>query len=81
MTLNELIEKLNDIVSDNEEAGDCEVRLATQASYPFEYDISDEVVVVDELGSQNETIVYIAEARQIGYLPGAVANAIGWGRR
>lgn len=29
----------------------------------------------------DEVVVYIAEGEQIGYLPGAVAEALGWGGR
>jgi hypothetical protein len=78
MNLNELIEKLTDLRDDNEEAGEMEVRFASQPSHPFEYDIDDEVVVVDELGKDEQSIIYLAEGKQVGYLPGAVSKALGW---
>jgi hypothetical protein len=104
MTINELIEELQALQEDH---GDCEVRLATQPSWPFEYSISDvvfekiggkdmEVLDADELAEldenereqyeadlaedeeKSEHIVYLAEGRQIGYLPGVVSKSLGW---
>ena len=78
MTLNELIEKLTDLRDENEDAGEMEVRFASQTNYPFEYDIDDEIIVVDELGEDYEAFVYLAEGRPIGYLPVAASRALGW---
>jgi hypothetical protein len=47
------------------------VRLAVQPSWPFEHRISSEVVEADG-------IIYLAEAGQVGYLPGEAAEAVGW---
>jgi hypothetical protein len=47
------------------------VRLASQPSWPFEYTLDSEPVEV------NGT-VWLAEAGQVGYLPGSVSEALGW---
>jgi hypothetical protein len=76
MTVQELIESLQDL---NPEA---EVRFAAQPSWPFEYTIDYPVTVYfeDEEGedSDEKEMVYIAEGRQIGYLPEEAKYAIGW---
>ena len=64
MTVGELIEYLTGF--DDE----MPVRLAEQPKWPFEYDIEH---VVDCDG-----IVYIGEGKQIDYLDGEVADALGW---
>lgn len=77
MTVGELMELLESF------SPDAEIRLASQPSWPMEYslatvgsiDADDE----DEDGEDGE-VVYLAEGTQIGYLPGAVASQLGWGR-
>jgi hypothetical protein len=64
VTVVELIEALSDYP---EEA---EVRLAQQPAWPFEWGIGEPVFV--------EGVVYVPEAGQIGYLPGAVSQELGW---
>ena len=49
---------------------DSEVRLAMQPSWPFEYSIS-EVVVVDD-------VTYLSEGTQLGYLPSEVKKELTW---
>ncbi len=51
---------------------EAEVRFASQPSWPFEYDIDSaiSVRVLDRDGEEtDESIVYLEEGRQIGYLP------------
>jgi hypothetical protein len=88
MKLNELIETLQQLA---QEYGDeTEVRLAVQPSWPFEHGIG-RIEAVDLNGGEDEdegegggagpdanVIVYIGEASQIGYLPGAASRALGW---
>jgi len=89
--IRELIDQLEDLA---EEHGDAtEVRLAFQPSWPFEHSIADVVATEqdDDEGEDDDVarrpdgdghvVVYIGEGRQIGYLPGAGARALGWGRR
>jgi len=49
---------------------DMEVRIASQPSWPFEYTIEET--------AESDGVIYIAEGRQIGYLPGKAAEAVGW---
>ena len=86
MTVADLIAQLEDF------DGECEVRFASQPSWPFEYSISDTLVEGGDdcehcYGEGCETcggrgiqanVVYIAEGRQLGYLPGEVKNELGW---
>jgi hypothetical protein len=89
MNIRELIEQLEDLA--NEHGDDVEVRFAHQPSWPFEYAISRvEAVNVSEddegYGDKVEevesgaVVVYLAEGSQLGYLPGAAAQVLGWGR-
>lgn len=92
MKLQELIELLEGIA---DEHGDIEVRLASQPSWPFEYAIPhDHIVAVvpaddDEFELEDEstrevaqeTVCYIGEGRQLGYLSSSATNALGWGRQ
>lgn len=81
MTVRELIMELEDFPQD------AEVRLACQPAWPFEYSISSVVSVhpkdTDEEEftpeeDDEESIIYIGEGSQIGYLPGQAANKLGW---
>ena len=56
MTLNELIEELQDIAAQNEEAGEMEVYGAIQPNYPIAVEV--DTVTVDHTGK--EPIVWIA---------------------
>ena len=85
MQVRDLIEQLENM---NPEA---EVRFANQPSWPFENSIdSVEAVKQAELTLTEKgeefyepvadapEIVYLAEGRQLGYLPGHVSQALGW---
>lgn len=69
MNLNDLIAMLQD--AEQELGGAAEVRLAVQPSWPFEHRIGNDLAIADG-------VVYLAEAGQISYLPGAVAEDLGW---
>lgn len=82
MTVGELMELLEGLPQD------CEVRLATQPNWPFEYSITS-VVCVDMAGDEDdedadmrndmkEPVVFLAEGSQLGYLPGVAARELGW---
>jgi hypothetical protein len=73
MTLNEIIERLEEYR--NELGGDCEVRLMTQQSWPFENAITG-LVSGSEINSSDEdddacveedAVVYIVEGTQLKY--------------
>jgi hypothetical protein len=66
MTVQSLIEILEDMDPE------AEVRLAIQPSYPFEHSVGQ----VEE--DMEKRIVYIAEAGQVGYLPGEIREWLGW---
>jgi hypothetical protein len=80
MTVQELIEMLEDMPAE------AEVRLAVQPSWPLEYSIGrvvgpDEIEDAAEEGGDADMatrVVYMAEGAQLGYLPGAASNALGW---
>lgn len=65
---------------------DAPVRLATQPSWPFEQAVGDVVEVdLSDVGDDEPAVepgegvvVYIGEGGQIRYLPGVVADALGW---
>jgi hypothetical protein len=76
-TVSELHELLSEIMETNPNA---EVRIAHQPSWPLESS-TDSVISVDfededEMGV--EVVVYIAAGEQLGYLPGAAAEELGW---
>lgn len=90
MNIRELIEQLEEAAQ--EHGDDIEVRLAMQPNYPFEYSVGRLCVVdlhtkdgdPDGEPMDNECTapalvhVYLAEGSQLGYLPGAASNALGW---
>lgn len=89
MTVQELIEELE--VYKELHGEDVEIRFASQPSWPFEYSIGEIVSNKDcpdmcddesdeySTDEQNtDTILYLVEERQVGYLPGNVKNQIGW---
>lgn len=71
MTLNELIERLEDYR--NEFGGDIEVRLMTQSHWPFEnliYGLCSANEIRDASDDEDEPddeIIYIVEGNQLGY--------------
>ena len=66
----EFAQELEHMIESGAADPDADVRLAMQPRWPFEYAIGTPVVV-------NGT-VYLPESRQIGYLPGEVAEEIEW---
>jgi len=84
MTLQDLINQLQELA--DEFGPDTEVRLAQQPAWAFEYSVGDVAACTsdpdDEDGEEPDApVVYISEGQQLGYLPGAAANTLGWGRR
>ena len=75
MTLTELKEMVDDMVIEvgEEKAKEVEVRYASQPSWPFENSIADAIVFDHE-----NLNVYLAENRQVGYLPGIIKEELGW---
>lgn len=71
MTVGELKEVLDQMDDD------IEVRLAMQPSWPFEYTINDYAVIEGEDEDDVGTL-YLTEGHQIGYLPKAVCDELGW---
>lgn len=69
MKVYELMEILEDM------DGEAEVRFAHQPSWAFEYSIANAASVEDDNGN---VCLYLAEGRQIGYLPGKAARALDW---
>jgi hypothetical protein len=59
---------------------DTEVRFASQPNWPFEYSIYDivEVEVEKRNTDETETVVYLVEGSQIGYLPSEAKDELGW---
>jgi hypothetical protein len=72
ITVEELMDRLSEMPPE------AEVRIAEQPQWAFEYSIeSFNPVVVARDGDNNE-VVYIGEGSQLGYLPGSVAEELGW---
>ena len=72
MTIGELKEVLQDLDDD------MDVRLAMQPFWPFEYTIGDTAVVGDAENEDGESVLYLTEGRQIGYLPKRACDELGW---
>ena len=75
MTVGELRELLEG-VDDS-----CEMRIASQPSYPFEYSLERLEVVEADIEfptPEGRPVVYLVEGSQLGYLAGVAAQAIGW---
>jgi hypothetical protein len=74
MTVAELIEMLSEMPAD------AEIRLATQPGWPMEYRVAP-TVFADADCDADATVVYLAEAEQIGYLPEFASESLranGW---
>jgi hypothetical protein len=79
ITINTLIERLEDMREQLGGNGDVEVRLIHQPQWPFEYDIAGVVSSLDirenepdeddsfDPDGDAEQVVYICEGRQLGY--------------
>lgn len=76
ITIRELRDLLDDLANDGHE--DTEVRIAHQPHYPFEYSIDDAPDGPRIPKIKGVPIFYLAEGRQIGYLPSKAAVAVGW---
>jgi len=80
MTVESLIEILSEV---KEKHGDIEVRIAHQPRWAFEYSVSSQCGVsknedrYKDRGG-DETVFYLAEGTQIGYLPRTASLAVGW---
>lgn len=72
-TLGELIQELQELV-DSGVPEETPVKLATQPSYPFQYEVGN--IVATEL--EDGQFVYIGEGDSQEYLPGAVSEELGW---
>ena len=79
MILEELIEELQ-YLQQSGVPGDTPVRFASQPSWPFEYSINSvqEVQFDDEEADEPETIIFLEEGRQLGYLPAEAIFQLGW---
>ena len=79
MTARDLIEELEYAISINGNE-DVEVRLAQQPKWAFEYTIDEAVTIEvdDEDTDEKEKVVYLSEGSQIGYLPQAASDELGW---
>lgn len=76
MTVQELIDTLQSM------SPEAEVRIAHQPGWPFELSVGD-VIEADVTDERDEVetdvqVVYLAEGRQLGYLPAEVSSALGW---
>ena len=74
MTVADLIEELKCMPED------AEVRFASQPNWPFEYNINDviSVEIENRRTGEEEEVVYLAEGRQLGYLPSEAKDELGW---
>ena len=74
MTVADLIEELKWMPED------AEVRFASQPNWPFEYNINDviSVEIENRRTGEEEEVVYLAEGRQLGYLPSEAKDELGW---
>lgn len=70
--LKELVDEAVEFVGERE-AENVEVRYASQPSWPFEYSIENDFVANDD-----NTVFYLIENKQIGYLPSEIKDDIGW---
>lgn len=70
LTIGQLLELIEGLPDDTP------LRLATQPAWPFEFICGEPVVVSTEDGP----VVYLPEAKQLGYLSGDVTHELGWGR-
>lgn len=69
MTLNELIQRLEEYRDELEGRGDAEVRMMNQYNWPFEYTIAGVTCNLDfdDDNEDADPVVYICEGQQLGY--------------
>jgi len=72
--LKEMVEEMEMMVGE-ENAHNVEVRWAAQPSWPMEYTIEPNWAETEE---GDDVVIYLAEDQQLGYLPGAVKEYLGW---
>ena len=74
MTVADLIEELKWMPEG------AEVRFASQPNWPFEYSIDDVISaeIENRRTGEAEEVVYLAEGRQLGYLPSEAKDDLGW---
>ena len=73
LTVRQLIDELEDCDPE------AEVRLATQPSWPFEWSLSSrEPGPAVQVDLEDQPVVYLVEGEQLGYLPGSIAEELGW---
>ena len=79
MILEELIEELQ-YLQESGVPGDTAVRFASQPTWPFEYSIDSvqEVQIDDGRSDETETVIFLEEGRQLGYLPAEAIFQLGW---
>ena len=78
MTATQLIEELEWAIERNG-GDDVEVRTAQQPRWAFEYSIDEAVTIKHDDGDdEGETVVYLSEGSQLGYLPELAASELGW---
>ena len=79
MTLEELIEELQ-YLQQSGVTGDTAVRFASQPSWPFEYSIDSvqEVEIENRRTGESESVIFLEEGRQLGYLPAEAIFQLGW---
>lgn len=58
-----------------------EIRLAEQPSWPFEYEVSRNIVGPFPNADDGSLVCYIAEGEQIAYLNDAAVFALAWDNR
>ena len=76
MTATQLIEELEWAIERNQ-GDDVEVRTAQQPKWAFEYSIDSAVTIKNE-EEDGETVVYLSEGSQLGYLNEFAASELGW---
>jgi len=69
------VQELRDLLEDYEPTA--LVRFAGQPNYPMEYNLGHEVAYVEDVEDVGD-VLYLSEARQVGYLPGHVSEQLGW---
>lgn len=79
MTIEALIDELENLK--NQLGEQTEVRFASQPAWPFEYSIRGVHHVRnddEEEDGEDVNVVYLEEGTQLGYLPSAAKNELGW---
>jgi hypothetical protein len=71
VTVAELLAELQDLDPE------APVRLAQQPAWPFEWSVAAVACIEDAEAGE---VVYLVEGDQLGYLPTAAAEQLGWAR-